>query len=241
MTDARILVVDDERQIHRFLAPALEACGYTVQQALTGKDGVRMVAAWAPDLVLLDLGLPDEDGQDVLKRLRLLSAVPVIILSARGQEAQKITALDNGADGYVEKPFSLGELLARIRVALRQRPMQEGLGTVLSAGSLTLDLEAHEVREDGKLVSLSKREFALLETLMRNLGKVVTHQQLLSAVWGPAHAKDVNYLRVYIWHLRQKLSAETTVLLINELGVGYRLLAKPAEDGTDMPDHAEQV
>lgn len=241
MTDLRILVVDDERQIHRFLAPALEASGYQVQQALTGKEALRLVAAWAPDLVLLDLGLPDEDGQNVLKRLRLLSAVPVIILSARGQEAQKIMALDNGADGYVEKPFSLGELLARIRAGLRHRPIQEGSSTVLSAGSLTLDLEAHEVQEDSKLISLSKREFALLETLMRNLGKVVTHQQLLSAVWGPAHTKDVNYLRVYIWHLRQKLSAETTVLLINELGVGYRLLAKPADGGTDRRDNTEHA
>lgn len=240
MSGARILVVDDERQIHRFLAPALEASGYTVQQALTGKEAVRLVAAWAPDLVLLDLGLPDEDGQQVLKRLRLLSTAPVIVLSAREQEAQKIMALDNGADGYVEKPFSLGELLARIRAGLRHRRMQEEVSTVLSAGALTLDLEAHEVRDQGRSVSLSKREFALLETLMRNLGKVVTHQQLLSAVWGPAHTKDVNYLRVYIWHLRQKLSAETMVLLTNELGVGYRLLAKPAGVGPESGEDAEE-
>jgi two-component system KDP operon response regulator KdpE len=177
MTGARILVVDDERQIHRFLAPALEACGYTVQQALTAREALRLLLAWAPDLVLLDLGLPDEDGQDVLKRLRLLSTVPIITLSARGQEAQKIMALDNGADGYVEKPFSLGELLARVRVGLRHRRTQEGLGTVLSTDSLTIDLETRVVHDEGKLISLSKREIALLETLMRNLGKVVTHQQ----------------------------------------------------------------
>lgn len=239
MTAARILIVDDEKQIHRFLRPALEATGYEVEQAMTGGEGLRLAASRAPDLVLLDLGLPDEDGQTLLPRLRAFSDVPVIILSARDQEAQKIMALDNGADDYVEKPFGLGELLARIRAGLRHRRMQDGLEPVLKAGGLVLDLDKRELRENGLLLSLSKREFALLEMLMRNLGRVVTHKQLLTAVWGPAHAEDVQYLRVYIWHLRQKLAPETMALLINEPGVGYRLLAEAppaAEIASHHPD-----
>ncbi len=230
MTRAKVLVIDDEKQIHRFLVPALEAAGYEVEQTTTASEGLRLAAARAPDLVLLDLGLPDEDGQEVLKRLRAFSAVPVIILSARDQEIEKITALDNGADDYVEKPFSVGELLARIRAALRHRRMQDGVETILKAGPLSLDLERREVRENGQVLSLSRREFALLEILMRNLGKVITHRQLLTAVWGPAHAEDLQYLRVYIWHLRQKLSAETIALLINEPGVGYRLLEEKSQE-----------
>ena len=224
MTRIKLLVIDDEKQIHRFLAPALEAAGYAVEQATSAADGLRLAASRAPDLVLLDLGLPDEDGQQALQRLRAFSTAPVIILSARDQESEKITALDNGADDYVEKPFSVGELLARIRAALRHRRTQDGLETILKAGPLSLDLDRREVREAGQLLSLSRREFALLEILMRNIGKVVTHRQLLTAVWGPAHVEDVQYLRVYIWHLRQKLSADTIDLLINEPGVGYRML-----------------
>lgn len=237
MNGARILVIDDEKQIHRFLLPALGAAGYEVEQAMTGGEGLRLAASRAPDLVLLDLGLPDEDGQTLLPRLRGFSAVPVIILSARDQEAQKIQALDNGADDYVEKPFGLGELLARIRAALRHRRMQDGVDTVLRAGGLTLDLDKREVREDGVLLSLSKREFALLEILMRNLGRVVTHRQLLTAVWGPAHAEDLQYLRVYVWHLRQKLNTATMALLINEPGVGYRLLAETPAGAADALHH----
>jgi two-component system KDP operon response regulator KdpE len=237
MNGARILVIDDEKQIHRFLLPALEAAGYEVEQAMTGGEGLRLAASRAPDLVLLDLGLPDEDGQTLLPRLRGFSAVPVIILSARDQEAQKIRALDNGADDYVEKPFGLGELLARIRAALRHRRMQDGVDTVLRAGGLTLDLDKREVREDDVLLSLSKREFALLEILMRNLGRVVTHRQLLTAVWGPAHAEDLQYLRVYVWHLRQKLNTATMALLINEPGVGYRLLAETPAAVADALHH----
>jgi two-component system KDP operon response regulator KdpE len=230
VTRTKLLVIDDEKQIHRFLTPALEAAGYEVEQTTTASEGLRLAASRAPDLVLLDLGLPDEDGQQVLQRLRAFSAVPVIILSARDQESEKITALDHGADDYVEKPFGVGELLARIRAALRHRRVQDGVETILRAGPLSLDLDRREVRESGRVLSLSRREFALLEILMRNLGKVITHKQLLTAVWGPAHAEDLQYLRVYIWHLRQKLSADTIALLINEPGVGYRLLeATPQE------------
>jgi two-component system KDP operon response regulator KdpE len=230
LTRARLLVIDDEKQIHRFLVPALEAAGYEVEQSTTASAGLRLAAARAPDLVLLDLGLPDEDGQQMLQRLRAFSAVPVIILSARDQESEKITALDNCADDYVEKPFSVGELLARIRAALRHRRTQDGVQTIVKAGPLSLDLDRRELRENGQLLSLSRREFALLEILMRNLGKVITHRQLLTAVWGPAHVEDVQYLRVYIWHLRQKLSAETIALLINEPGVGYRLLEEKSQE-----------
>jgi two-component system KDP operon response regulator KdpE len=230
VTRAKLLVIDDEKQIHRFLLPALEAAGYEVEQSTTASEGLRLAASRSPDLVLLDLGLPDEDGQQVLQRLRAFSTVPVIILSARDQEGEKITALDNGADDYVEKPFSVGELLARIRAALRRRRTQDGVQSILKAGPLALDLDRRELRENGQLLSLSRREFSLLEILMRNLGKVITHRQLLTAVWGPAHVEDVQYLRVYIWHLRQKLSADTIALLINEPGVGYRLLEeKPQE------------
>jgi two-component system KDP operon response regulator KdpE len=237
VTRAKLLVIDDEKQIHRFLGPALTAAGYEVEQAATAAEGLRLAASRVPDLVLLDLGLPDADGQQVLQRLRAFSQVPVIIVSARDQEREKITALDNGADDYVEKPFGVGELLARIRAALRHRRMQDGVETILKAGGLALDLDRREVREKGQVLSLSRREFALLEILMRNLGRVITHRQLLTAVWGPAHVEDVQYLRVYVWHLRQKLSAETTALLINEPGVGYRLLEEtPGRDAAASPD-----
>lgn len=237
MTRAKLLIIDDEKQIHRFLVPALDAAGYEVEQAVTAAEGLRLAASRGPDLVLLDLGLPDEDGQRALQRLRSFSQVPVIILSARDQEGEKIAALDNGADDYVEKPFGVGELMARIRAALRHRRMQEGVETVLKAGPLSLDLEKREVRENGQILSLSRREFALLEILMRNLGKVITHRQLLTAVWGPAHVEDLQYLRVYVWHLRQKLSPDTTALLINEPGVGYRLLEEKPQDGGAASHH----
>lgn len=236
MKRARLLVIDDEKQIHRFLLPALDAAGYDVDQAMTAAEGLRLAASRAPDLVLLDLGLPDEDGQQALLRLRRFSQVPVIILSARDREQEKITALDHGADDYVEKPFGVGELLARIRAALRHRRMQEGIETVLKAGPLALDLDRREVRENGQLLSLSRREFALLEMFMRNLGRVITHRQLLTAIWGPAHVDDLQYLRVYVWHLRQKLSAESMALLINEPGVGYRLLEEKPPAAAVSPD-----
>ncbi len=237
MKRAKLLVIDDEKQIHRFLSPALDAAGYDVDQATTAAEGLRLAARRAPDLVLLDLGLPDEDGQDTLRRLRGFSQVPVIILSARDREHEKIVALDSGADDYVEKPFGVGELLARIRAALRHRRIQDGVETVLKAGPLSLDLDRREVLENGQPLSLSRREFALLEILMRNLGRVVTHRQLLTAVWGPAHAEDLQYLRVYVWHLRQKLSADAMALLINEPGVGYRLLEERPPDATAGSHH----
>lgn len=223
MTDklGRVLVIDDETQIHRFLKPALEAAGYSVERADTGAEGLRLAAGRAPDVVLLDLGLPDMDGQTVLQKLREFSTVPVIVLSAREREQDKIAALDVGADDYVEKPFSVGELLARIRTALRHRLAQQGLGQVYRAGPVEIDLERRQVSLDGGRLELTPREYALLELLVRSVGKVVTHRQLLTGVWGPAHAEDVQYLRVYVRQLRQKLGRAGT-LVETEPGVGYR-------------------
>ena len=222
-TVGKILVIDDEPQMHRFLKPALEAAGYAVERADTGAEGLRLAASRAPDAVLLDLGLPDLDGQAVLARLRAFSAVPVIVVSARDREIEKIAALDAGADDYVEKPFGVGELLARVRAALRHRLAEQGLGAVFAAGALEIAFERRQVRVDGAAVVLSPREYALLELLARNAGRVLTHRHLLTAVWGAAHVEDVQYLRVYIGHLRQKLGA-AAALIGTEPGVGYRLL-----------------
>ena len=222
-TGARVLVVDDEPQIHRFLRPALDAAGFAVERADTAGEGLRLAATRAPDLVLLDLGLPDLDGQDALARLREFSKVPVIVLSARDQEGEKIKALDNGADDYVEKPFGVGELLARIRTALRHARAQEGVPEVFRAAGLQVDLARRLVTAAGQPVQLSPREYELLSLLIRNAGRVMTHRQLLTAVWGTAHTGDVQYLRVYVGHLRQKLGDAGLNLITTEPGVGYRM------------------
>ncbi len=218
-----ILVVDDEPQIHRFLTPALSAAGYDAIRAERGEEALRLAAARAPDAILLDLGLPDMDGHLVLAKLREFTEVPVIILSARDRELEKIQALDAGADDYVEKPFALGELLARIRTALRHRLRQDNAEKPLSLGGLTIDPISHKVTLDNILLPLTKREHALLLLLARNRGRVLTHRQILTALWGPAHTEDVAYLRVYIGQLRRKLGAEPAALIITEPGIGYRL------------------
>ena len=223
MISGRILLVDDEPQIHRFLAPALIAADYEPLRAERGDDALRQTASAAPDLVLLDLGLPDIDGQEVLRRLRTFSDVPVIILSARDQEAQKIAALDSGADDYVEKPFALGELLARIRTALRRKGQALPAAQTLEFGGLHLDPTAPKAELNGENLALTKREHALLLLLLRNHGRVLTHRQILTALWGPAHTEDVAYLRVYIGQLRKKLGVELAAKLKTEPGVGYRL------------------
>lgn len=215
-------MVDDERQIHRFLRPALAAAGYGVLEAGDAREALRLAASRAPDLVLLDLGLPDLDGIEALARLRAFSVVPVIVLSARDREADKIAALDGGADDYVEKPFAVGELLARIRASLRRRRAEAGAEPVVTAGPIALDSDRHEVRVAGEIVPLSPREHALLEALLRGDGRVLTHRQLLTAIWGPAHAEDLQYLRVYVGHLRQKLGAAGG-WIATEPGVGYRV------------------
>jgi two-component system KDP operon response regulator KdpE len=218
-----ILVVDDEPQIHRFLAPALAAAGYETLRAERGDEGLRLAASRAPDAILLDLGLPDMDGREVLAKLRDFSDVPVIILSARDRESEKIAALDAGADDYVEKPFGIGELMARIRTALRHRMRQDNVQTALTIGGLIIDLTAHKVTLDGLILSLTRREHALLLLLARNYGRVLTHRQILTAIWGHAHTEDVAYLRVYIGQLRRKLGPSFTDLIATEPGVGYRL------------------
>jgi two-component system, OmpR family, KDP operon response regulator KdpE len=219
----RILVVDDEPQIHRFLAPALAASGYETVRAERGDEALRLAAARAPDAILLDLGLPDMDGHEVLRKLREFTDVPIIVLSARDREAEKISALDAGADDYVEKPFKLGELLARIRTALRHRLRQENAEKPLSISGLVIDPVAHKVTLDGEVLPLTRREHALLLLLTRNRGRVLTHKQILTAIWGHAHTEDVAYLRVYIGQLRRKLGEGFAALILTEPGIGYRL------------------
>ncbi|WP_431270262.1 response regulator [Dankookia sp. P2] len=221
----RILVVDDEPQIHRFLGPALEAAGYAPLRAMTMAEGLRLAAERAPALVLLDLGLPDGDGKLAIPRLRGFTAAPVVVLSARDQEGEKVAALDAGADDYVEKPFALGELLARIRAGLRRAgaAAQQPAATVVRAGPLEVDLGRRTARvAGGEPLKLTPREWDLLAALVRGgEGRVVTQRQLLTAVWGPAHVEDAQYLRVYVGHLRQKLGPAAG-LIRTEPGVGYR-------------------
>ncbi len=228
ITSGTILVVDDEPQIHRFLTPALTASGFATLRAERGDEALRLAASRAPDAILLDLGLPDMDGHEVLAKLREFTDVPIIILSARDREGEKIAALDAGADDYVEKPFGLGELLARIRTALRHRLRQDNAEKPLVVAGLTIDPAAHRVTLDGAVLPLTRREHALLLLLARNRGRVLTHRQILTAIWGHAHTEDVAYLRVYIGQLRRKLGNVFAPLIITEPGVGYRL--KEAEE-----------
>lgn len=222
----RILVIDDEVQIHRFLTPALTAAGYEPAQASTAAEGLRDLALHPPDAVVLDLGLPDMDGKDALEKARAFYSGPILILSARSREAEKIAALDGGADDYLEKPFGVGELLARLRVLLRRRPELGGPAAVVRAGDLEVDFAFGMVRRSGERVRLTPKEFKLLTVLAEGGGKVVTHRQLLTAVWGPAHVQDTHYLRVAVGQLRQKLEPEPAVPvhLVTEAGIGYRFL-----------------
>ena len=221
----QVLVVDDEAAIMRFLKPALEANDYEMTSVGTVADAIKRIAAHAPDIVLLDLGLPDGDGKEVIKRAREWSDVPIIVLSARERETEKIESLDLGADDYVNKPFGIGELLARIRAVTRSRNQGKPVESVFQAGDLTIDTGRHHVALDGQPVKLTPKEFDLLLLLMRNAGKVMTHKQILNTIWGPAHAEDVQYLRVLVGQLRQKIErapAEPT-LVLTEPGIGYRL------------------
>ncbi len=230
LSPPRILVIDDEPQIHRFLGPALDAAGFAPIRAETAAAGLRLAAERSPALILLDLGLPDIDGQRIIPRLRAFTAVPIVILSAREQETEKVAALDAGADDYVEKPFALAELLARLRALLRRTggPGAEPPDAVLRAGPLEVDLAARTARlSGGEPLKLTPREWDLLVALMRGgHGRVVTQRQLLAAVWGPAHLEDAQYLRVYVGHLRQKLGA-AAYLIRTEPGVGYRFGETP--------------
>lgn len=220
-----ILVIDDEPQIHRFLSPALEAAGYEPRRADSGQEGLRAIALWSPDAVVLDLGLPDMDGKAVLVRAREFYQGPILILSARDREAEKIAALDLGANDYLEKPFGVGELLARLRVGLRA-VHAEIIGPI-EAGDVSIDLEHRRVRRAGDVVKLTPKEFEVLAHLSRHRGKVVGHGDLLKAVWGAAHVRDTQYLRVVVGQLRHKLEVDAAnpSLLLTEPGVGYRLEA----------------
>jgi len=224
---ATIIVIEDEAQIRRFLRTTLASEGYKVIEAETGKQGLNEAATRKPDLIVLDLGLPDMDGVEVIKELRTWSSVPVIILSARSQESDKISALDAGAGDYLVKPFGVGELLARIRVALRHvssiaNGEEEG---VFSVDELKVDMIHRKITVSGTEVHLTPIEYKLLSTLARNAGRVVTHQQLLKEVWGTRFGTQTQYLHVYMGQLRSKLEAEPTRprLLLTEPGVGYRL------------------
>lgn len=225
MTASRVLVVDDEPQIHRFLKPALIASGHEVECVEDGASAIRMAATWGPDLILLDLGLPDIDGKEVVRAVRQWSTTPIIVLSARDRESEKIAALDLGADDYVNKPFGVGELLARLRAALRHAAHRDGEAATVATGGLVVDTVRRIVTRDGERVHLTPKEYDLLHVLARNVGKVVTQRMLTSAIWGASLTADPQYLRVLVSQLRQKIDAAPPApsLVETETGVGYRL------------------
>jgi len=222
-----ILVIEDEPQMQRFLRIVLQGQGYSFIEAQTGQEGLVQAATRSPDIILLDLGLPDIDGLEVTRRLREWSDIPIIVLSAREQEQDKIKALDAGADDYLTKPFGAGELLARIRVAIRHKVMQQSTTgePVFILDNLRVDMSLRQVFLNEQEVHLTPIEYKLLTILIQNAGKVVTHSQLLKKVWGPSYSKETQYLRVYMTQLRHKLESDPTRprFLINEPGIGYRL------------------
>lgn len=225
--EATVLVIEDEPEIRRFLRASLPAHGYRLHEATTGGEGLAEAKARNPDLILLDLGLPDMDGVEVIRQVREWTATPIIVLSARDQERVKVAALDLGADDYVTKPFGLNELLARLRTALRHaRRSDEGsTAPLFTAGDVTVDLERRLVRRKDQEVRLTATEYKLLATLIKHAGKVLTHRQLLKEVWGPLHVEEPHYLRVYMRQLRNKLEATPAHPrhFLTEVGVGYRL------------------
>jgi two-component system, OmpR family, KDP operon response regulator KdpE len=227
MTDAQpvVLVVDDEVQIRRFLRTGFELENFTVLEAENAETGLRAVTLQAVDLVVIDLGLPDADGADVVERIRSWSAVPIIVLSVRSREDEKVRLLELGADDYVVKPFGMAELLARARAALRRHSRGASGEAVVTLGSLTIDLAARAVSIDGARVQLSPKEYRLLQVLAQHAGNVVTHQYLLKEVWGVKHVHDAHYLRIFVRKLRRKIEKNPTQprILVTELGVGYRL------------------
>lgn len=222
---ATLLVIDDEAQIRKFLRISLSAQGYKVVEAASGRDGLAQAALAKPDLVVLDLGLPDMDGKDVLAELREWSQVPVLVLSVRASEGEKVLALDGGANDYVTKPFAIQEFLARVRVLLRQSSTPEQVAALVRTGPLCLDFAYRRVTLDDLEVALTRKEYAVLAMLARHIGRVVTQQQLLKDIWGPTHTEDSHYLRVVVGHLRQKLGDDPTAprFIVTEAGVGYRL------------------
>lgn len=233
---ASLLVIEDDPQIRRFLATALDAHGYAVHMADSGAEGLRQAALHRPDIAIVDLGLPDVSGLEVIARLREWYEQPVLVLSARDRESDKVAALDIGADDYLTKPFGIGELLARLRVMQRHLSRREAAAEspLVEIGEVTLDLAARRVRRGGADVHLTPIEYQLLATLARHRGKVLTHRQLLREVWGAAHTESPQYLRIYMRTLRKKIEADPTrpKWLLTETGVGYRLLDVDAGNDT---------
>ena len=219
-----VLIIDDETQIQRLLTIALESAGYKVRTAGTGKEGLAMVARHRHDLIILDLGLPDISGLMVLKQLREWTHTPIIVLTVQDGEAEKVEALDTGADDYVTKPFNTAELLARLRAATRRSNQGQSREPVFTSGELKVDLAARRVTLGGQPVKLTAKEYALLRLFILHAGKVLTHRQILREVWGASHENDTQYLRVYLMRLREKLEPENAgPLFFTEAGVGYRL------------------
>jgi two-component system KDP operon response regulator KdpE len=223
----RILIVDDEPQIRKLLRVSLGAHGYDIDEADTGQDGVNRAAIFKPDLIILDLGLPDVDGKQVVQRIREWSEAPIIILTARDQEQEKIEALDAGADDYITKPFGVGELMARMRVSLRRAAHSEG-EPIITCGELTLDLAQRRVTVGGREVKLTPTEYDIIKVLAQHAGKVLTHKQLLKAVWGNSYDEDTHYIHVFVGQLRRKIEENPTQprYILTESGVGYRLMGK---------------
>lgn len=225
---SKILLVEDEAQIRKFLRISLEAHGFTVLEARLAGDGLKLCVDEKPDLVILDLGLPDMDGKDFISRLREWSLKPIIVLSVRSDEAEKVEALDAGANDYVTKPFGISELMARIRAMLRMHGEETKTedSSVFESGELIVNLATRTVTVGGKLVQLSRKEYELLKLLVNNAGQVLTHQQIMRMIWGPSREEETHHLRVLIGHLRQKLGDQPTRprYILTEQGVGYRLL-----------------
>src|SRR5665213_662233 len=220
-----VLIVDDEPQILRFLEPALKAGEFEVITAITAAQAVKTAATKAPDLILLDLGLPDKDGKEVIRELRSWSQVPIIVLSARDREVDKIEALDLGANDYINKPFGIGELLARIRVHLRERKGAEAATSIYQSNGITINIAKHTITKNGQPIHLTPKEFDLVVLLVKNSDRVLTHKHILNVIWGPAHMHDVQYLRVMIGQIRQKIESDPSdpEILLTEAGIGYRL------------------
>jgi two-component system, OmpR family, KDP operon response regulator KdpE len=220
-----VLIVDDEVQIRRFLRAGLELDGFAVEEADTGNAAIRKATLTPPDLLIVDLGLPDMDGSEIVQRLRSWSNVPLIVLSVRSNEAEKVRLLDLGADDYVVKPFGMAELLARAHAALRRRASTTTGEPIVRSGRLTIDFGSRLVTIAGERVPLTPKEYRLLQVLAQHAGNVVTHQHLLKEVWGSPHVHDIHYLRIFVRKLRQKIEVDATKpqILLTELGIGYRL------------------
>lgn len=225
MSSATILVIDDEIHIRQFLRAAFEFEGFAVQEASDAEEGIRSATLKPPDLIILDLGLPDRDGASIVERLRTWSSIPIIVLTVRAREREKVRLLELGADDYVVKPFGIGELIARARSALRPRAVAPTGEPIVRAGSLEINLSARSGAIDGKRLLLGPKEYLVLQILAQNAGKVVTRQQLMKQVWGASHLDDTHYLRIVVRNLRKKIEADPTRprILLTELGVGYRL------------------